>query len=298
MKDLFRKLFLSGSWQMAYRVRDEHWPFCYDQPFIPIPNHLDYWFADPFLVETNGNVFLFCEAYNQKKEKGEIAVMAWENEGWTAPQIIINENYHLSYPCVFLYGNQFFMIPESAECEALDLYVADRFPFVWHKASRLIEHISLADPTVFEWDDHYYLYAWDETDRLYKGRIYELDMERLDCREVQTLPFVENIGRPAGWPLWDKELMIRPSQDCRRMYGAGILWNQLTKTEDGFEEKTMGQLNVEDVNIISCVGKKRIHTYTTSKHLEVIDYSQFRFDLLKRWRILKHKQMVAKRHDN
>ena len=149
MRDLYRKLFLSGSWQLAYRVRNEHWPFCYDQPFTPIPNHQDYWFADPFLVEAGEELFLFCEAYHMREEKGEIAVMAWRNNQWTAPQVVISENYHLSYPCVFLYGNQYYMIPESAESGALDLYVADGFPFAWHKACCLIEHVKLADPTVF-----------------------------------------------------------------------------------------------------------------------------------------------------
>lgn len=152
MKNLFRKLFVAGSWQMAYRKCGYHWPFDYDEPFIPIPNDNKFWYADPLLFEDDGKVYLFCEAFNKKEQKGELAVMEWKDNSWTDPVIIIANNYHMSYPCVFEYEGIHYMIPESAECGSLELYVSDSFPYSWKKKCNIIENIKLADPTIFEYD--------------------------------------------------------------------------------------------------------------------------------------------------
>ena len=292
---LYHKLFISGSWQIAFRIKETHWPFDYDNIFIPIPNNKKYWYADPLLFEDEGKIYLFCEAFNNKEQKGEIAVMEWKGGTWTHPDIIISNNYHMSYPNVFKCIGEYYMIPESAECGSLELYKAEVFPYVWKKECNILEKENLADPTIFEHDENLYLYAWNETVPMYKGCIYKLDIENKTCQLVSLLPYQKNVARPAGYFIKNGNELFRPAQNSENMYGEGILWYKLTVGENDFSEKPVGTLDVEKVLIEGYPQRKRIHTFSSCSKIEVIDFCQYRFDLFKRFRILKRKIKVAQR---
>lgn len=292
---LFRKLFMSGSWQMAFRVKDNHWLFDYDQPFVPIPNHKNYWYADPLLFEDDGRVFLFCEAFNIKEQKGELAVLEWKNGTWTKSEIIITNQYHMSYPNVFKDGMKYYMIPESAECGSLELYVAEDFPYVWKKECNIIENANLADPTFFEFEGNLYLYAWDETGGKFKGCIYKLDLFNKRCSLVTEYHYQDNVARPAGYFIKNNDEMLRPAQNSKNMYGEGILWYKVKLGKDGFSEEIVDVLDVKKVKIGKYNGEKRIHTFSSCNKLEVIDFCQFKFDFFKRFKILKREWMRIKR---
>ena len=85
--------------------------------------------ADPFLMKKGHIWYMFFEVFNKKSRKGEIAV-AQSNDGfmWQYDQIILSEPYHLSYPYVFEWQNEYYMIPESVDADAIRLYKADNFP--------------------------------------------------------------------------------------------------------------------------------------------------------------------------
>jgi hypothetical protein len=296
MKELYRKLFLAGDWQMAYRINANHWPFNYDIPFIPLPNNSKYWYADPLLFETEGKIYLFCEAFNNKEQKGELAVMEWRGDTWSAPKVIISQNYHMSYPCVFKHKEKYYMIPESAECGSLELYVADSFPFCWRKEYDLLPGANLADPTVFELNGLHYLYVWDETNGSFVGRVFLINLEERQCKEVYNHQFVNNSGRPAGTFFRSGEKVLRPSQDSVGMYGKGINWIGVQFDGDSISERLDSKLEVNRVTISGVKGEKRIHTFSTCSKIEIIDYCEFKFDLFKRFKIIKRKRMLAQRN--
>ncbi len=294
---LYKKLFISGSWQMAYRLKKEHWPFDYDEPFIPLPNTKKYWYADPLLFEDDGKQYLFFEAFNKKEQKGELAVMEWENNTWTDPVIIIANNYHMSYPCVFKHDGTYYMIPESAECGSLELYVSDSFPYSWKKKCNIIEDIWLADPTVFKYGERLLMYAWNEQNGQYKSFVYELDIDNLQCKEIASIPYPTNSGRPAGCFFQNDGKLLRPSQDSVEMYGKGIIWRDFEIIDGEIKDTICGRLDVEKVKLQGLNGEKRIHTFSTTSRFEVIDYCIFKFDLLKRCRILYRKYKLNRRRN-
>lgn len=293
--NLYRKLFISGSWQMAFRVNDNHWPFNYEKEFIPLPNDNKFWYADPLLFEDNGKVYLFCEAFNKKEQKGELALLEWLDGEWSSPKVIIANNYHMSYPNVFKYDGRYYMIPESAECGSLELYVAHEFPYGWKKECNIIEKANLADPTVYEYEGCLYMYAWDETEPQYKGCLYKLDMDNKACHLVTELPYQENVARPAGYFIRVGDEFLRPAQNSKNMYGEGIFWYKVKVDKGGYTEDISDALDVGKVRIENCNGEKRIHTFSSCSNLEVIDFCQFKFDLFKRFKILKRKWMLAQR---
>ncbi|MDH7506383.1 MAG: hypothetical protein QHH15_01145 [Candidatus Thermoplasmatota archaeon] len=60
--------------------------------------------ADPFIIYENGTFYMFFEIYTFSSS-GVIG-LAESNDGinWSYKQVVLDDFYHLSYPCVFKYN--------------------------------------------------------------------------------------------------------------------------------------------------------------------------------------------------
>ena len=60
--------------------------------------------------------YLFFEVMNSKSGKGEIGLaISKDCRAWTYQNIVLKEEFHLSYPYVFESDGDYYMIPESCE---------------------------------------------------------------------------------------------------------------------------------------------------------------------------------------
>lgn len=119
--------------------------------FTPLPYRADFWYADPMLVQHQGKTWLFCEAYRRAEHRGEIAVFPIVADGTPgAPQTVISEAYHLSFPNVFWWNDQFWMLPESCANHSLNLYRCTEFPGGWQLAAAFEVGCELCDTILLE----------------------------------------------------------------------------------------------------------------------------------------------------
>ena len=60
--------------------------------------------ADPFMLIVNSIYYMFFEVFNKESNHGDIG-LAISNDGkkWIYQQIVLDEQFHLSYPYVFIY---------------------------------------------------------------------------------------------------------------------------------------------------------------------------------------------------
>src|SRR5436305_14797689 len=88
--------------------------------------------ADPFMVQHGGVWNMFFEVLNQATDRGEIG-LANSSDGfsWTYQQIVIAESFHLSYPYVFEWQCETYMLPETLGAQAVRLYLSETFPAAW-----------------------------------------------------------------------------------------------------------------------------------------------------------------------
>ena len=100
IKDFYNWAFICGDWQIAYRKRTDKSDF-YEDSFIKIPNTDRYWFADPMLFADNGNTYLFVEAFDKKTYKGNIGFFTIQNNKVSDFELLIDNNFHMSYPMVW-----------------------------------------------------------------------------------------------------------------------------------------------------------------------------------------------------
>ena len=72
--------------------------------------------ADPFLFFENDIWYMFFEVFNENTNQGDIA-LATSNDGfhWTYQQVVLDESFHLSYPYVFKWQNDYYMMPETGK---------------------------------------------------------------------------------------------------------------------------------------------------------------------------------------
>lgn len=199
--------------------------------------------ADPFMVR--GNPWLmFFEVWNVESEKGEIGLATSDNGlDWAYQQIVLNEPFHLSYPYVFEWQNEYYMIPETLGANAACLYQADDFPTRWSLVTKVIEG-QCADPSIVRFADRWWLFICSTPYQHDTLRLYFADELIGPWREHPKSPIIQNEpsrARPAGRVLAFDDRLIRFAQDCVPLYGTRV------RAFDILELTTSGYMEVENL---------------------------------------------------
>lgn len=181
--------------------------------------------ADPFMLHHNGRWFMFFEVLNRETQRGVIA-LATSDDGfnWTYRRIVLEEPFHLSYPYVFEWQGQLYMIPETLGATAVCLYKADDFPTRWTLQHRLIEGLH-ADPSIVRCGDLWWLFTCTQP---YGHDILRLYFARDlvgPWKQHPHSPLITNDqsrARPAGRILQIDRRLVRFAQDCVPDYGTRV----------------------------------------------------------------------------
>lgn len=260
----------------------EHNDFMFNE--LKINCHNRYWLADPLLYETGGKTYLFYEAYDLVTRKGKIGYSIVSDDGTaTSPKIIIDEDFHLSFPNIFEKDGNVYIMPESCGDSSIRLYRALKFPDVWER-DRILAADTFSTDTVW----------LDETrfDTLLGSVQYRKPPEGkvISCWVKNTMfplgpagdsPTVVKEGdygvRNAGKIFSFHGDAIRPGQICTGgKYGSGLaFW----KIGPDLTEKEIYSIRAEEMeaHVRLCSGKKLVgtHTYNASQNYEVIDIAYF-----------------------
>lgn len=178
--------------------------------------------ADPFMIDGH----MFFEVWNLESDKGEIAVATTDNNGfdWVYQQIVLNEPFHLSYPYVFEWQTEYYMIPETLGANAACLYRADDFPTRWSLVTKLIEG-QCADPSIVRFADLWWLFICSKPYQHDTLRLYFSDELTGPWQEHPKSPLIKNDAcraRPAGRILTVDNKLIRFAQECVPVYGTRV----------------------------------------------------------------------------
>ncbi len=181
--------------------------------------------ADPFMVRGHGSWHMFFEVMNWRTGLGEIGLaVSADGLDWKYRQIVLAEPFHLSYPYVFAWRSEYYMIPETLLAETVRLYKADDFPTRWSYVSSLIEG-SCADPSVFRFDDKWWMFVCSPPYEHGTLRLYYANNLLGPWTEHPANPIVARNprkARPAGRVLVLENKIIRFAQDCEPRYGSQV----------------------------------------------------------------------------
>lgn len=240
-----------------------------DAAFRVLSGDANNYLADPFPFQHKGRDFIFVEKYLSTKSRGCIAVVTADRNGTaTAPQIVLEEPHHLSYPVVFEQNGQIWMIPESGAAGNVSLYRAVEFPHRWTREACLVEGVEYYDTTPLEHAGAFWFFV---SPRVLRSTSWDvLSIYRAESLTGAWTPHAENpvlidarLSRPAGAFIRQGGRTLRPAQDCSRRYGGGVTFCQI----DALDRSTFVQTPVGRIRS----GAFGCHTYNRQSGLEVVD---------------------------
>jgi hypothetical protein len=202
--------------------------------------------ADPFMIQAGGLWHMFFEVLNGRSGLGEIGVASSSDAvHWKYRQIVLREPFHLSYPYVFEWENEYYMIPESYQARSVRLYKAVEFPLAWSFVGDLLTGDDFEDSSVFRFNDRWWLLNDLSRAPYYAGTLRLFFSDRLDgpWTEHPKSPVVDqdpHIARPAGRVVTWNGKVIRFTQDCSPVYGIQVRAFELTElTPTTFREQEL-----------------------------------------------------------
>ncbi len=181
--------------------------------------------ADPFMVEEEGTWYMFFEVFNTQSQHGDIG-LATSQDGynWSYRRIVLDMPYHLSYPYVFKWEDEYYLVPESYEDNSVQLYKAEEFPTRWVLVERILEG-NFVDATILVHDQMFWLFA--ETNPKGNNRLSlfsSLSLTGPWVHHPQNPIIMDNAdtARPAGRILELFGRLLRFAQDDTPTYGNRI----------------------------------------------------------------------------
>ena len=200
--------------------------------------------ADPFMLRVDQTWYMFFESMNRQTKrgdrenrptkKGEIGLAVSDNAvKWTYQQIVLAEPFHLSYPYVFEWMGDYYMVPESFQARAVRLYRAERFPTHWSLAATLLSGGVFLDPSIFRYQDRWWMFAETNPHHKYDTlRLYYADDLLGPWHEHRQSPIIHgnpHVARPGGRILVLNDRVIRYAQDCFPIYGTQVRAFEVTE---------------------------------------------------------------------
>lgn len=231
------------------------------------------YYADPFLFEHGGRSYLFAEELPLATRRGLISVAEIDARGVvSAFRPVLEREHHLSYPFVFAYGGDVWMIPEACESGAVELYRAVEFPDRWELDRSLLADVPGCDATIIPFGGRYHMIL---TATRWNGSTW--DAQRVFQAETPLGPWHEQAGglvridctnaRPAGAALVRNGRVLRPAQRSTKFYGGSMTLLEIQQLSTaGCREKP-----VATIKVAGPAGIIGTHTYTKSRAFEAVD---------------------------
>ena len=233
----------------------------------------DRFWADPIPVVHEGRHLVFFEEYVFGTPHGHISVLEIDANGAPGPpRRVLERPYHLSYPFVFRWNDEWYMIPETMGRRSVELYRASAFPDAWIFDRTLLADVDAADATVAEIGDRWWMFAavaapntvapgtlhiYHASSPLGPWTPHTGNPVKLDIRSA----------RPAG-PLFRLNgALYRPAQDGAPLYGSAIVVHRI----EALTPTTFREIEVSRLTPSWRKGLNGTHTIAAAGGLTVID---------------------------
>lgn len=284
-KSVYEYLFRNDEWNIGiidkpiYSVLDGN----IEPKWLPRPSKGTF-ISDPFGKSIDGKSFVMVEDLDYHNGRANIAAMEISDSDMKSytKKSAVELPCHMSYPYIIDYNNETYLIPETYESRKVVLLKAIDFPNEWEQESTLIQNFAAVDPTVFYYNDYWWLmctnrdtdsnsdlYIWYSKDLFGPFKQHNGNPVKTDIKS----------SRPGGTPFVHNGELYRPAQNSIYTYGGSLIINKVTTlTIDEFEEEEVLEIMPDKKSKYN----KGIHTIAAMGDKTVIDGKRFVFipDLL------------------
>ncbi len=264
-------------WTMAFRCDpapaiDAQPVLSLDQLTWLIPPPDRFW-ADPFVVRDAQSWIVFFEESIRGRRRAHLCGMRLDERGsLEQPFRVMERDFHLSYPFVFQWQGEWWLVPETSRNRTVELWRATNFPTQWSLERVLLQDLTAVDATLHEHQGTWWMFcnvaqagasSNDELALFYAAsplgpwHAHAHNPVRSDVRNT----------RPAGRIFFDGKAWIRPAQNCAGRYGSSIVLNRIEQLDvDGFRESPIGKLLPNQA-----LHQTGVHTVNAAAGLTIFD---------------------------
>lgn len=251
------------------------------EAFIVFPHSDRYWYADPLIYEYNNKEAVFMECMDRKKKRGSIGVIEMNEDTATSPRIVIEEDFHMSFPYIFEWNHVLYMLPETEMNCSVVLYRCREFPYKWEKIGEFLPGHKIVDSIVENMSEDRIAFIASEynpEDDFYTRFCrYEMCFQDGKLQMVYKGLVTEEYtleSRMAG-PLIDYSI-LPVQRSTSGIYGYSI---KFKRWEDGKAGECIKEVLPKEITL----NKRRmhligVHTYSRSSSYELIDIQYLVFN--------------------
>jgi len=282
-RQIYKKMFfgIEEEWQVMIDINKDDSPSFAFRRFKKLNPPDGFFWADPFVVYLEDNYYLFVEEISFSEPNAHISVLRLNSKGdLISGNRILERPYHLSYPFVFTFDNEYYMIPETSGNKTIDIYKCLQFPDKWEFHKTIMTGLSAVDTTLFEYKGKWWLFTSIDESEGSAGLDTDLFLFYSDnpltgawCSHPLN-PVVSDVrsARPAGKIYIKDGKIFRPSQNCSGRYGRAVNLNMITVlSETDYQEEVCKSIEPDwDKKL------KGTHTLNSDGLLTVIDAYKFR----------------------
>jgi hypothetical protein len=233
----------------------------------------DRFWADPFPAVHEGRYYLFFEEFPSSTRRGRIVASELLADGsWSLPRIVIECSYHLSYPHVFRWNSDWYMLPETRTNQTIELWRATNFPWAWTPDCRLTTNIWASDSTIAEIDGRFWMFTCVSSVDAAPCEhllLFHADSPRGPWIAHRKNPVLSDArcARAAGRLFQQNGKWVRPGQDCSMSYGRRITFREIVRLNpDEYDEREISAIEPD-----WAPGLTATHTFNAVAGLAVID---------------------------
>ena len=258
-------------WKVAYRKRNDKNGSIEIKVITNPKNHFQ---ADPFLLEHNGETYLFIERI-KVGSKGKIVCYKIDDVGHHFIGTVLENVEHLSFPFIFQNEGTIYMIPETLQSRDIKLYKCTRIPDKWELVRTLKDNIEAVDTIVVPSKGMLFLILSE--DRLNCGelssclQIYSLDnllSDELIPHPMNPILVDPRAGRNAGLVFFEDSIYRIAQSQGFNTYGKSIAaFRILNITREDYAEVLDEEFTAK-INSFGLMG----HHYSQSEYFLALDF--------------------------
>jgi hypothetical protein len=277
IKRKLKALIFTEQWFLAYRISPGaagpgNVPDGTFYRFKEILPPADRFWADPMPAFEDGKHFIFYEEFVSDAPKAHICVVEVADDGTLRhSRKVLDRPYHLSYPFVFKWGTQWYMIPETSKNRTVELYRATSFPDQWELDRVLLSGVAATDATVVELDGRWWMFVGIGVTPREAGLLHiyhaPTPLGPWEPHALNPVKLDVRSNRPAGPLFRYNGNWYRPAQCGAPSYGSSMTINRiLDLSPTSFQEEVVSQIHPT-----WRAGLSGTHTIAAAGGLTVID---------------------------
>lgn len=240
--------------------------------------------ADTFGISKDNRHYIFYEEYDFAKRYGMIGCVVLDQHFREIQRkLIFDDGHHYSFPLVFEYKGEHYMMPETLDRGKLSLFRAVSFPFEWKEEHVLLD-LPCIDSVVFFRDGYWWLiYSNEDTGNgvFFVRKNADLFGDWRLSKE-QKIAYGPYNSRGGGSVFESGGELYRVTQNCKDSYGQGVVINRIINLSDtDYREEAVREISAESM------GFRGFHTLTEWGPYTLVDKQAERLYLKPIGKIIK-----------